>query len=53
MVNQDFDKFRRLQKEHKSDYVGSDRPHEQTANDKHYNNNSNTDISPGATGRDI
>jgi hypothetical protein len=53
MVNQDFDKFRKLQKEHKSAYIGSDRPHEQTSNDKDFNNNSETDKAPGLTGRDI
>lgn len=53
MVNQDFNKFSKLQQEHKSAYLGSDRPHKQQANDKGYNNNSDTDKSPGATGRDL
>ncbi|MFZ3588458.1 hypothetical protein ACOI1C_04085 [Bacillus sp. DJP31] len=52
MVNQDFEKFNKLQKEHKSSYLGSDKPHKQASNDPDYNNNSDTDKSPGATGRD-
>lgn len=51
MVNQNFKKFSKLQQEHQSDYIGSDRPHKQTANDQDYNNNSDTDKSPGLTGR--
>ncbi|MBM7660930.1 hypothetical protein JOC85_001702 [Bacillus mesophilus] len=53
MVNQDFEKFNKNQQAHKSTYVGSDRPHEQTSNDPNYNNNEETDKSPGLTGRDL
>lgn len=53
MVNQDFEKFTKEQKAHKSAYLGSDRHHQQTSNDSDYNNNEETDKSPGLTGRNL
>jgi hypothetical protein len=53
MVNQDFEKFKKLQQEHKGQYVGSDTTQEQASNDPSFNNNEDTDMAPGLTGRDI
>jgi hypothetical protein len=53
MVNQDFERFRKEQQAHKATYVGSDKPHNQASNDSDYNNNEETDKSPGLTGRDV
>ncbi|PLT33756.1 hypothetical protein [Bacillus sp. V5-8f] len=53
MVNMDFDKFNRIQKSHKSRYIGGVESEEQGVNDHRYNTNENTDKKPGATGRDI
>jgi hypothetical protein len=53
MVNEDFDKFRQEQKEHKPVYLGGNNNQKPGLNDKEYNNQSITDKSPGATGRDI
>ncbi|WP_456278368.1 hypothetical protein [Bacillus sp. AK128] len=51
MVNQDFERFKKEQQAHKATYIGSDHQHQQTSNDANYNNNEETDKSPGLTGR--
>jgi hypothetical protein len=53
MVNENFDKFRQEQKEHKPEYLGGSKKQISGLNDKEYNNQSITDKSPGAAGRDI
>jgi signal peptidase I len=53
MVNENFDKFRQEQKEHRSEYLGGNRKQKPGLNDAEYNNQSITDKAPGATGRDI
>ncbi|MEH7119847.1 hypothetical protein V7128_20860 [Neobacillus vireti] len=53
MVNENFDKFRKVQREHQGKYIGSDQNGQPGLNDRDYNNQSNTDKSPGATGRDL
>lgn len=53
MVNQNFEKFSKIQKEHEPQYVGSNREHKQTVNDPEYNNNEETDKAPGLTGREV
>jgi hypothetical protein len=52
MVNMNFDKFNSIQQKHKSRYIGGDKSQQQGINDPEYNDNQNTDKSPGATGRD-
>jgi hypothetical protein len=49
MVNQNFEKFRKIQSEHKSEYLSGTQ--ERDRNDSQYNNRENTDKSPGVTGR--
>lgn len=48
MVNQDFDKFIKVQEKHKSTYLGGETKgkYDKTASQ-------GTDVSPGAEGRDI
>ena len=53
MVNLDFEKFRKEQRNHKAEYLGSGRNQKPGLNDPEYNNQDNTDKSPGATGRKI
>lgn len=53
MVNQNFDKFRKVQKNHEGEYLGSDRNQPPGLNDRDYNNQSNTDKSVGSTGRNL
>ena len=53
MVNLNHDKFREVQKEHQGKYLGSDKNQQPGLNDPEYNNQSNTDKAPGATGRDL
>ncbi|WP_423335899.1 hypothetical protein [Neobacillus sp. 19] len=53
MVNYNFEKFRQEQREHKAEYIGSDKNKRPGLNDPEYNNQDNTDKSPGATGREI
>ncbi|RFU62082.1 hypothetical protein [Peribacillus glennii] len=53
MVNLNFDKFNRIQKNHKSRYIGGDQSQQQGVNDHKYNDNQHTDKKPGVTGRDI
>ncbi|MCL6571444.1 MAG: hypothetical protein K6T88_07120 [Bacillus sp. (in: Bacteria)] len=52
MVNTDFEKFKKVQQEHKVEYLGGSRK-KPGINDPEYNNQENTDKSPGTTGRDI
>jgi hypothetical protein len=53
VVNLNHDKFRQVQEQHQSKYLGSDKKQKPGLNDPEYNNQSNTDKSPGATGRDL
>jgi hypothetical protein len=53
MVNENFDKFRKVQKQHEGEYLGTDREQRAGRNDRQYNNQSITDKSPGATGREV
>jgi hypothetical protein len=55
MVNQNFDKFREVQKKHQAVYIGGTNGSQQTPgiNDKNYNNQEDTDKSVGATGRNL
>lgn len=53
MVNENFDKFNKIQQKHQSDYVGSDGDQTPGKNDPKYNNQSDTDKSVGATGRKV
>jgi len=48
MVNENFYTFKRAQ--HKSSYLGNERRPRNAVNDKAFNNPSDTDKSPGATG---
>ncbi|CAH0344337.1 MULTISPECIES: hypothetical protein [unclassified Bacillus (in: firmicutes)] len=51
MVNMNFDKFNSIQQKHKSRYIGGDKTQQQGINDHRYNDNQNSQKSPGATGR--
>ncbi|MCQ6274835.1 hypothetical protein JMM81_07605 [Bacillus sp. V3B] len=51
MVNENFDKFRKVQSTHKSEYLDGTQERSRNRNDSQYNNRSDTDKSPGATGR--
>ncbi len=53
MVNENFDKFRQVQSKHQSTYLGTGRKQQPGLNDRDYNNQSNTDKSIGAAGRDL
>ncbi|MBM7651898.1 hypothetical protein [Neobacillus cucumis] len=53
MVNENFDQFRKVELKHQGKYIGSDKNQQPGLNDPEYNNQSNTDKSPGATGRDL
>ncbi|MEK5523042.1 MULTISPECIES: hypothetical protein [Heyndrickxia] len=53
MVNQNFEKFHKLQEKHKSSYLGKDTDQKQLNPDPEYNNQSNTDKAIGATGREL
>lgn len=53
MVNENFRKFRNVQQKHEGEYLGSDKEQKPGFNDPEYNNQDNTDKSPGATGRDL
>ncbi|WP_154663519.1 hypothetical protein [Neobacillus dielmonensis] len=53
MVNENFNKFRKVQHKHESAYLGTDREQQPGLNDRDYNNQSNTDKSIGAAGRDL
>ncbi|WP_142384077.1 hypothetical protein [Neobacillus cucumis] len=53
VVNENFDKFRKVELKHQGTYIGSDKNQQPGLNDRDYNNQSNTDKSPGATGRDL
>ncbi|MFD6211059.1 hypothetical protein [Peribacillus sp. NPDC060253] len=52
MVNIDFDKFIKSQKNHQGQYLGKEN-HQEGVNDKDYNNRGNSDKSVGATGRKL
>ncbi|NRD76363.1 hypothetical protein HPT25_02530 [Bacillus sp. BRMEA1] len=51
MVNENFYSFKRSQR--KGTYLGSENRERARVNDEEYNNQSDTDKSPGATGRKI
>lgn len=53
MVNLNFDKFRKVQMEHKGVYLGSDKNQQPGLNDEDYNNQSDTDKSVSATERKL
>lgn len=54
MVNLNFKKFNEVQQKHKGTYIGSNQEQNNpTVNDPEYNNHSDTDISVGATGREV
>lgn len=53
MVDQDFDKFRNVQKKHRPTYLGVTNDEKKAAiNDPEYNNQEDTDKSIGAIGRE-
>jgi hypothetical protein len=54
MVNENFEKFREVQKKHQGVYIGGT-TNSQTPglNDENYNNQEDTDKSVGATGRNL
>jgi hypothetical protein len=51
VVNENFYSFKRSQR--KSSYLGSESRQKGVVNDESYNNQSDTDKSPGATGRKL
>lgn len=53
MVNENFERFNKVQQKHESAYLGSDRKQPPGLNDADYNNQDNTDKSVGATGRKL
>jgi hypothetical protein len=53
MVNENKERFNKVQEKHQGEYLGTDRNQMPGLNDRDYNNQSNTDKSPGATGRKI
>ncbi|MFJ5713851.1 hypothetical protein [Neobacillus sp. NPDC093127] len=52
MVNLDFEKFTKAQQAHQTKYLGGRNNQKPGLNDPEYNNQENTDKSPGATGRE-
>jgi hypothetical protein len=52
MVNTNFNKFKKIQQKHTSTYLGSNKDQKASINDENYNDQSNSDISVGATGKD-
>jgi len=50
LVNYNFEKFRKIQSQHKSEYGGE---RGRGSNKDDYNTQENTDKSPGATGRTV
>jgi hypothetical protein len=52
MVNENFDKFNKVQQNHQGEYLGTDRRQQRGLNDEEYNNQEITDKAIGATGRD-
>ncbi len=53
MVNENFDKFRLEQQKHTGAYLGGIQNQRERLNNEEYNNQADTDKSPGATGRSI
>ena len=53
MVNENFNKFRKVQREHEGQYLGGANNQNAGLNDEEYNNQKDTDKSPGATGRSL
>lgn len=55
MVNENFEKFREVQKKHQGVYIGATNQNQQNPglNDEEYNNQDDTDKSIGATGREL
>ncbi|MDP4103532.1 MAG: hypothetical protein Q8935_01150 [Bacillota bacterium] len=51
MVNEDFEKFNKVQQQHQGEYLGTDRKQQPGLNDAEYNNQEITDKAIGATGR--
>jgi hypothetical protein len=52
VVNLDFEKFTKAQQAHQSKYLGGKNNQKPGLNDPEYNNQENTDKSPGAAGRE-
>ena len=52
MVNEDFERFNKVQQKHQGEYLGTDRKQQPGLNDQGYNNQEITDKTIGATGRD-
>jgi hypothetical protein len=52
MVNEDFEKFNKVQQQHQGEYLGTDRKQQPGLNDQEYNNQEITDKTIGATGRE-
>ncbi len=53
MVNEDHKRFQEEQRDLKNRYIGDDHNNRTSGLDPKYNNGSNTDKSPGTTGRNI
>lgn len=52
MVNENFERFNKVQQRHQGEYLGTDRNQTAGINDQEYNNQEIPDKSIGATGRD-
>jgi hypothetical protein len=52
LVNENWDEFNKIQQKHRASYLGNEKQ-KPGLNDPEYNNQDNTDKSPGATGRTI
>lgn len=52
VVNLNFEKFNKVQQAHRTEYLGGNKNQKPGLNDPEYNNQDNTDKSPGATGRE-
>lgn len=50
LVNENFEKFRKAQRDHKSEYLAG--THNNGRNKSSYNTQENTDKAPGATGKE-
>ncbi|MCM3586371.1 hypothetical protein M3182_11570 [Mesobacillus maritimus] len=52
-MNKDHKRFQQKQRDLKNRYIGDDKNNRTEVKDQDYNNGRNTDMSPGATGREI
>ena len=53
MVNENFNKFNKVQHQHQGEYLGSDKKQQPGLNDPEYNNQEDTDKAVGVTGRKL